>query len=800
MRFVGALEESGVTILGLTPSCPAPEQSSGPVPRHAFPYKRLVVILIRPSKYDDEGYVIRHLRGTLPSNTLSCLNSLAQDTVEQGHLGQLKVRVETIDEIVSRVEPRKLARRFRRRDTKVLVGLVGVQTNQYPRAQDLARQFKAEGCDVMIGGFHVSGAIAMSPSMPRECQEMLDAGITLVLGEVEDRMGQLLGDAAMDRLQPLYDFLEDRPDLTDKPVPRASFKVQRKFALKKSGTIDAGRGCPFNCSFCTIINVQGRKMRCRSAAQIVKQIRDNYYLKGRRAGVRHYFFTDDNFARNPEWERIFDGLIALRHEEGMAIDFMMQVDTQAPRIPGFVEKAARAGCVQVFIGMEAVRDDNLKAGGKPQNKSAEYRDMIARWHDAGVLCHVGYIIGFPYDTYERVMEDVRALRDELLVDQASFFMLTPIPGSRDHQAAVRTGVPLDTDYNRFDSFHATMPHPRMSEEEWNRAFRDAWKEFYSFEAMRQSLLRQNPHTYWGMLKNLVWYRAGMIEGAHPMITGFFRLKDRTSRRPGFPREGRLQFFRRRVHEIAYILREYGKLCLEMQELWLKTRIRHEDYVFLGDLRKLASHSMQDVKLNWTRVHAVMAERVAGMRQAVGSRAIHLRPAMLERLEAMRAQAAGLRASVGERADAMRGSMGTMRDALGSRATALRSSIDERADAVRGSVGAAKEAFGARASTWKHSVGHRTSALQAAFGDLRLPHLPPFKQPPAIGRAIKRLNLFSIEQVEPRRDNLVEYWCRAWHAGLRLNFWRLNPIALAWNFARDGRQAVVFFLALLLERY
>ena len=88
---------------------------------------------------------------------------------------------------------------------------------------------------------------------------------------------------------------------------------------------------------------------------------------------------------------------------------MMQVDTQAPKIPGFVEKAARAGCVQVFIGMESVRDDNLKAGGKPQNRAADYREMIARWHEVGVVCHVGFIIGFPYDTYERVMEDVRAL-------------------------------------------------------------------------------------------------------------------------------------------------------------------------------------------------------------------------------------------------------------------------------------------------------------------------------------------------------------------------------------------------------
>jgi len=175
------------------------------------------------------------------------------------------------------------------------------------------------------------------------------------------------------------------------------------------------------------------------------QVPENYWLKGRR-GVRHYFFTDDNFARNPRWEAVFDGLIRLRGQEGIHIDFMMQVDVQAPRVQGFVDKAARAGCVQVFIGMESVRDDNLHAGGKPQNRASDYRDMIACWHEVGVVCHVGYIIGLPCDTYERVMEDVRTLRETLHVDQASFFMLAPLPGSRDHQAAVRAGVALDPDY------------------------------------------------------------------------------------------------------------------------------------------------------------------------------------------------------------------------------------------------------------------------------------------------------------------------------------------------------------------
>ncbi|RPJ75938.1 MAG: radical SAM protein [Acidobacteria bacterium] len=715
--------------------------------------RRLVVILIRPSKYDDEGYVIRHFRGTLPSNTLSCLNSLTEDAVRHGALGDIDVHVEVIDEIVSRVDPARLGRRFRRAGTTVVVGLVGVQTNQFPRARDLAMEFKAEGFSVMIGGFHVSGAMALSPdSIPPECQQALDEGVTLVLGEVEERWADLLRDAAAGRLRPLYDFLGERPGLHDKPLPRASRRTQRKFALKGSGTIDAGRGCPFNCSFCTIINVQGRTMRCRSAAQILAQIRENYFLKGKRAGVRHYFFTDDNFARNPEWAAIFDGLIELREQHGMAIDFMMQVDVLAPRIPRFVEQAARAGCVQVFIGMETLRDDNLEAGGKRQNKAADYREMVAEWHRAGVVCHVGYIIGFPFDTYERVMEDVRALRDELLVDQASFFMLTPLPGSEDHSTARRDGVPMDPDYNNFDAFHPTVPHPRMSEEEWERAYRDAWTEFYSFEQMRRTLLRQNPHTYWGVLKNLLWYRAGMIERAHPMVTGFFRMKHRTSRRSSFPVERRVAFARRRTSEVAYVLREYGKLYLEMQDLWLRTRIRRQDYAFLGDLRKLASRSMQDVKVNWARVHQVMGERIGAWRDARGAGVIPERGVLAERLEAMR------------------GGLGSRADALG-------------------------DAIGQHAAT----LGMKATAFQAAFADLRLPRLPPLRRCGRACRLVSRLNVFSIEHLEAHH-HLREYWERTWSSALRLRLWRLNPVTVGWNLVRDTRQGVLFLLAMVREQY
>jgi hypothetical protein len=319
------------------------------------------------------------------------------------------------------------------------------------------------------------------------------------------------------------------------------------------------------------------------------------------------------------------------------IDFMMQVDIAAWRIPRFVDKAARAGCVQVFIGMESIREDNLQSVGKRQNRVDTYRTAIATWHASGVVCHVGYIIGFPNDTYARVMADVKALRDELRIDQASFFLLTPLPGSQDHVTAVAKGTALERDYNRYDSFHVTQPHPSMSPDEWTQAFQDAWHEFYAFDQMEGALLRQNPHTYWGLFKVFLWYRVSMLEGAHPMITGFLRLKRRASRRPGLPLEGRVRFRRKRIAETWSLCRGYLGVAFEMQELWLRTRIRRRDYAHSSLLRGFVTRAgtPSHIKLGWGRVHAELSAQL----DTLGARGRHARKrlsaTMYNRLEAIR---------------------------------------------------------------------------------------------------------------------------------------------------------------------
>jgi len=530
--------------------------------------RMLTVVLVKPSRYDDDGYVVRHWRGVLPSNTLAAMHSLTEQVASSGALGAgVEVRTAAYDETVQRVDPAAIARRLgpRRPADVTVIALVAVQTNQWPRAADLALEFRRRGLPVLVGGFHVSGILELFPGPTPELQELLDAGATLVHGEIEDSWGSILKDALEGCLRPRYD-IHERPGLENAPLPHIPPRYMRRFAYPHMATVDVGRGCPFDCSFCSIINVQGKRMRHRDPTAIERAVRDNW-----KRGIDYYFFTDDNFSRNPCWEAVFDGLIRLRENEGVRIDFMMQVDALAWKIPRFIDKAARAGSSQVFLGMESIRPANLKAAGKRQNKAAEYREMIGAWHRAGIACHVGYILGFPDDTPETIAQDVRDLLEVLDVDQASFFMLTPIPGSHDHLEMVRKKVPLDADPGDYDSFHPVMRHPRMTGAEWLAAYRRAWRDFYSFDAMRRALLRANHRTYWGLFKNYLWYRAAMIEDAHPMITGFLRLKDRTQRRRGSAVDGRLAHLRRRLPEVWGQLRAYARLLAEMQDLWLQTR-------------------------------------------------------------------------------------------------------------------------------------------------------------------------------------------------------------------------------------
>jgi len=506
-------------------------------------------VMIKPTHYDDDGYPIQWVKSALPSNTLACMNSLAEDARRRGFLPDVDVRLHTYDETNRRVNPGRIIRMIRRSRGRALIGLVGVQSNQFPRAVDLARPFLAAGIPVCMGGFHISGCIAMLPEMPPEMRAAQELGISFFAGEAEDgRLEQLFQDAWAGSLKPLYNHMDELPGLEGTPAPILPFQHVRRTSGSLS-SFDLGRGCPYQCSFCTIINVQGRKSRFRTADDLEAIVRQNHAQ-----GIKRFFITDDNFARNTNWEPLFDRLIQLRVEEGMDLGFTIQVDTLCHRIPNFIEKATRAGVRRIFIGLENINPQNLIATKKHQNKITEYRVMLQRWREHGAITYAGYILGFPGDTKESILRDIEIIKRELPLDVLEFFFLTPLPGSEDHKVLWQKGAWMDPDMNKYDLNHRVSRHAKMSDAEWEDAYRAAWEAFYTDEHMRTVLRRSfaSPNSRPKRnLSNLLWFKLMIaFEGVHPLEGGAFRLKFRRDRRHGLPRESAIVFYPRYLAEIA----------------------------------------------------------------------------------------------------------------------------------------------------------------------------------------------------------------------------------------------------------
>jgi hypothetical protein len=508
--------------------------------------KRFLIELIKPSHYDDDGYVIQWWRGFIPSNSLSALYGIALDASERRVLGDdIDIAIEARDETNATIPIRRIIRRFKANRSAGLVCLVGVQTNQFPRAMDLARQFRAAGLKVAIGGFHVSGSLAMLQELTPELREAVELGITLFAGEAENHFGDLLCAAHADQLEPIYNFMSDLPELGQQPLPFMPRRYVRRYA-GAMGCFDAGRGCPFSCSFCTIINVQGRKSRFRTADDVERLIRKNLAQ-----GTKSFFISDDDFARNCNWEEILDRIIALRNREKLKVHLTIQVDTLSHKIPGFIKKAALAGCKKVFIGLENINPDSLEGASKGQNRITEYRAMLQAWHSAKIITYAGYILGFPNDTPQSIARDIKIIQRELPIDLVEFFMLTPLPGSKDHQDLYRRGVEMSSDLNNYDVEHAVTGHPRMTAAEWQSIYDQAWHLYYSPEHIKTLLRRAKASGIRSTRMAFTifyFYASYAFEHVHPLQSGVIRRKNRRQRRSTFPRENLVAFFTRRLRD------------------------------------------------------------------------------------------------------------------------------------------------------------------------------------------------------------------------------------------------------------
>jgi len=434
---------------------------------------KLRVVLVKPSKYTPEGDVERFQTGFMPNATLYHIASLTPRSING-----VAVEVETVDEYV-RCDVDYLRLLEAKPGLTTLLAMVGVQSHQFHRALDLAAYARAHGVEhCIIGGPH-----------PMTCDtSMLQGkGVSFALAEAELSWEQILSDALEGSLQECYGSERRWAQTLDGPVinPPPADELNRYWA--RTLGIYPVRGCPYRCNYCSVIKISGRQVRSQSIDTTIKSLK-----KAQAAGVERIFFVSDNFNKFPE---VYDLLRAMI-EEKLDLTFFCQCDTQVAKQPELVELLGKAGCFEIFLGVESLNRETLKAVHKHHNHPDSYGSIIELCEEAGIRSHFSSIVGFPNQTGQDIRDHVASLK-KLGPRVASFYVLTPIPGTEQYDEYRQSGLLVENNLDRYDTTCLTWQHPNMSKTEV-----EDWL-FWSYKSFYGSLLRRGE--LWNEQRNLAFF-------------------------------------------------------------------------------------------------------------------------------------------------------------------------------------------------------------------------------------------------------------------------------------------------------
>src|SRR5262245_12483326 len=405
--------------------------------RRDYDHVMLRVVIIKPSKYAINGYVERFRRGFMPNSTVPYLRSMTPDSIDG-----MPIETHAIDEYVQ--TDLAYLDLLRNPTRPTVLALVGVQSHQFHRALDLAAFARANGVrHCVIGGPH-----------PMTCDTSMlqNRGISFAMAEAEIIWRQILQDAIQGELQPVYGREQRWAEEVQAPVLIPPSKRDlRRYVVPMLGIYPA-RGCPFTCNFCSVIKIAGRAIRGQSIDATMGSLR-----KAKAAGVRMVMFTSDNFNKYPDARPLLEQMI----EERIKIPFFVQCDVQIAGDEPLMELLRRAGCFQIFVGVESFQRRTLLAAHKTQNHPERYAEIVRLCNKFGICSHFSNILGFPEDTIETLHEHLRILTD---VDPraASFYILTPVPGTEQYDAFSAAGWIHEQNLDRFDGQSLTWNHPTLS--------------------------------------------------------------------------------------------------------------------------------------------------------------------------------------------------------------------------------------------------------------------------------------------------------------------------------------------------
>ena len=435
------------------------------------------ILFIQPTQYGGDG-LCKQCRIHLPGLAFPHLAALTPRHWE------VELKLEVIEDV----------------DFDTDADLVGIGTMGHSifRGFELADEFRRRGKRVVMGGYMAS--------MARE--ETLEHADSVVVGDAEIGYPRLLADfEATGRIQRIYD---DRVDsLAGLPVPR--YELFRDKPIGPMLPVQAGRGCPHDCSFCSIACLyRGRYLR-RPVDEVVRDIE-----AVRAHGYRKFFLIDDNLVADPEY------LAELcRRVTPLGMTWSSQCSLELAKYPDLLRLVRQSGVVLLSFGLEGIVQEGLDRLGKWWLKADEHAAGLAAIQRAGIMVSTEMMLGTDGDTEESIRETLRFVeRNRIPIPR--FYILTPIPGTDLFDQCRREGRLLNDDFRQYDGSRCVHRPARMTAERVTDLYWWLNRRVFSWRSIARrtvgnAVLWKNPWLCVFALAVNVHYRGYVKRGITPNI-------------------------------------------------------------------------------------------------------------------------------------------------------------------------------------------------------------------------------------------------------------------------------------------
>lgn len=369
-----------------------------------------------------------------------------------------------------------------------LVGIT-VMSATAVRAYEIAEEFRRRGVKVVLGGIHPT-------ALPEEAKEHADS---VVIGEAEGLWEKVLEDCEQGRLQAFY-RRESLPSLSGLPHSRLDL-LRGRYLLKH--VFQTTRGCPHGCGFCSVSKFMGRKYRHRPVEKVVEEIQ--------RYSSRFIGFLDDNIVGNPAYSKeLFRALVPLQRRWVSQGTLRMAEDEELLKL------AAQSGCIALFVGFESVNEENLELMHKSFHRVHQYRRLVERFHEYGIMVIGSFVFGFDEDdpsVFSRTLQFI----EEAQIDFAQFSVLTPLPGTEVFEQLKSQGRIFSFDWSKYDFAHVVYYPAKMTPEELQEGYNFVFREFYSIPRIVRRLWRNRRYLQYFLPASLYYHWVA----SHPKVVPGF---------------------------------------------------------------------------------------------------------------------------------------------------------------------------------------------------------------------------------------------------------------------------------------